>query len=55
MIEKFNNEMIFLAYEEAANYAISKAQENDLILASGSLYMIGSMREVFNNLINHRK
>ena len=53
---KYNKSCLsFEEYEEAAKYAISKAQENDLILASGSLYMIGSMREVFNNLINHSK
>ena len=33
-------------YEEAFNEALKDAGKNDLILASGSLYMIGDMRKL---------
>ncbi|MFU7514913.1 bifunctional folylpolyglutamate synthase/dihydrofolate synthase [Clostridium sp. HCS.1] len=51
---KYNkNTLAFEDYEEAANYAIKKAKKEDLVLASGSLYMIGKMREIINEIINN--
>lgn len=51
---KYNkNTLAFEDYEEAANYAIKKAKKEDLVLASGSLYMIGRMREIINEIINN--
>lgn len=53
---KYNKNCIaFEEYKSAAAYAISKAKEEDLILASGSLYMVGKMREILNELINKDK
>ena len=34
------------SYEEALNDALKEANEDDLILVSGSLYMIGDMRKI---------
>ena len=51
---KYNkNSLAFEDYEDAANYAINKAKEDDIILASGSLYMIGKMREIINKIISN--
>lgn len=51
---KYNkNTLAFEDYEEVANYAIKKAKKEDLVLASGSLYMIGKMREIINKIINN--
>ncbi|CUO61673.1 bifunctional folylpolyglutamate synthase/dihydrofolate synthase [Clostridium disporicum] len=42
-------------YEEAFNNALKDAKENDLIIASGSLYMIGDMRKLITrNYINKK-
>ena len=42
-------------YEEAFNNALKDAKENDLIIASGSLYMIGDMRKLITrNYINNK-
>lgn len=51
IVKNYNeNCLAFEDYEEAARYAINKANKEDLILASGSLYMIGKIREIFNRL-----
>lgn len=51
MVKKYNkNCLSFDDYEEAARLAINKADKEDLILASGSLYMIGQMRDIFNKI-----
>ncbi len=51
---KYNkNTLSFEDYKEAAKYAINKAKKEDLVLASGSLYMIGKMRETINEVIKH--
>ena len=51
LVNKYNNNCLsFEDYEDAARFAINKAGKEDLILASGSLYMIGEMREIFNRL-----
>lgn len=39
-------------YKEAYLNAIKDANENDLVLASGSLYMIGDMRKIINKTYN---
>lgn len=53
---KYNKNCIaFEDYENAANYAINRVNENDIILASGSLYMIGKMREIINEIISNNK
>ncbi len=40
------NTIALESYEEAFYLALDKAKENDLILVSGSLYMIGDMRKI---------
>ncbi|MDU6296546.1 folylpolyglutamate synthase/dihydrofolate synthase family protein [Clostridium celatum] len=48
---KYNeNCQAFNSYEEAYMNAINDAENEDLVLASGSLYMIGDMRKVINNM-----
>lgn len=49
--EKYNkNSFGFDNYEKAIKYALKKANNEDLILACGSLYMIGKIRGVFNKV-----
>ena len=51
-IVKYNaNCRAFDEYEEAYLEALKNAKENDIILASGSLYMIGDMRKIINKLL----
>lgn len=51
---KYNkNCLSFEDYKNAANYAINRANEDDIILASGSLYMIGKMREIIKGIISN--
>ncbi|MDY6226427.1 MAG: folylpolyglutamate synthase/dihydrofolate synthase family protein [Clostridium sp.] len=51
---KYNkNCLSFEDYIKAANYAINRANEDDIILASGSLYMIGKMREIIKGIISN--
>ena len=51
---KYNkNCLSFEDYKKAANYAINRANEDDIILASGSLYMIGKMREIIKGIISN--
>ena len=46
-ILKYNsNTVAFESYEEAISKALKEAKEEDLILISGSLYMIGDMRKI---------
>lgn len=50
IVKKYNDNCIaFNDYLDAINYAKSKAKEDDLILASGSLYMIGRLRNIMKN------
>ncbi|MDU5111913.1 MAG: cyanophycin synthetase, partial [Clostridium sp.] len=50
IVKKYNDNCIaFNDYSDAINYAKSKAKEDDLILASGSLYMIGTLRNIMKN------
>ena len=42
--------MAFDKYEEAYLEALNDASEKDLILASGSLYMIGDMRKIIRKI-----
>lgn len=52
-IEKVNqNVEAFDDYNEAINEALKVAEYDDLILVSGSLYMIGDMRKIINKIIN---
>lgn len=52
-IEKVNqNVEAFDDYNEAINEALKVAEDDDLILVSGSLYMIGDMRKIINKIIN---
>lgn len=54
-IVKFNeNAEAFESYEEAFKSAFNGAKEDDLILVSGSLYMIGDMRKVINSFIKNK-
>lgn len=47
VIDKYNSNCIALdSYEEALDLALKESDENDLILISGSLYMIGDMRGI---------
>ena len=51
IVKRYNDNCVaFDDYLDAINYAKSKANEDDLILASGSLYMIGTLRGIINNL-----
>ena len=51
-IVKYNkNCRSFDKYEEAYLEALKNAKENDIILASGSLYMIGDMRKIINKFL----
>ncbi|WP_291653529.1 folylpolyglutamate synthase/dihydrofolate synthase family protein [Clostridium sp.] len=51
VVFKYNNNCVaFDDYDKAINIALSKANKNDLIVASGSLYMIGEIRKKFNNI-----
>lgn len=51
-IVKYNaNCRAFDEYEEAYLEALKNAKENDIILTSGSLYMIGDMRKIINKLL----
>lgn len=50
-VSKFNkNCKAFNKYEEAYLEALNDASEKDLILASGSLYMIGDMRKIIRKI-----
>lgn len=51
-ILKYNPNTIALeSYEEAFSLALKEAKEEDLILISGSLYMIGDMRKIITSKI----
>ena len=51
-ILKYNlNTIAFESYEEAFLLALKEANEEDLILISGSLYMIGDMRKIITRKI----
>ena len=51
VVLKYNENCIaFNEYKDAINLALSKANIGDLILASGSLYMIGELRKIIKNL-----
>ena len=54
-VSKFNkNCKAFDKYEEAYLEALNDASEKDLILASGSLYMIGDMRKIIRKIKAHQ-
>ena len=47
VVLKYNSNCIsYESYEEAYNNALKEADEDDLILICGSLYMIGDMRKI---------
>ncbi|WP_238947992.1 folylpolyglutamate synthase/dihydrofolate synthase family protein [Clostridium sp. YIM B02569] len=49
-ILNYNSNTIALeSYEEAFSLALKEAKEEDLIVVSGSLYMIGDMRKIIRN------
>lgn len=51
-IESFNKEVIgFEKIEDAVNYSLDKANENDLVLYCGSLYMIGEVRTLLKKMV----
>lgn len=51
VIDKYNNNCVaYESYDEALKCALDEADENDLILISGSLYMIGDMRKKIRKL-----
>ena len=53
-IEKVNNNVeSFESYEDAFKSILSIAKEDDLILVTGSLYMIGEMRGIINKIKLH--
>ena len=52
IIKKYNDNVeYFEDYNKAIEDVLSKANEKDLILVCGSLYMIGSIRSLFYNFI----
>lgn len=51
IIDKYNKNCVaYEDYEKALNDVLSEAQDDDIILVSGSLYMIGDMRKKIRNL-----
>jgi len=51
VIDKYNDNCIALeSYKEALELALKEADKEDLILVSGSLYMIGDMRKLIRQL-----
>lgn len=51
VIDKYNNNCVAISsYEEALKLALKDAKEDDLILASGSLYMIGDIRKIIKQI-----
>ena len=53
-IMKYNKNVIAIEdYEEAVIKAIKEADKEDLILISGSLYMIGDMRKILTNILKN--
>lgn len=47
IVKKYNKNCIsFNNYNDAINYAKRKAKEKDIILAAGSIYMIGEIRKI---------
>ena len=55
-IIKYNeNCEAFESYENAFNMALEDADEKDLILASGSLYMIGDLRKIITRKYLNKK
>lgn len=51
VVLKYNNKCIaFDDYDKAIQFSLSKTNKDDLIVASGSLYMIGEIRKKFNNI-----
>ncbi|MDZ4907023.1 glutamate ligase domain-containing protein, partial [Clostridium perfringens] len=51
VVLKYNENCIaFNEYNKAIELALSKAKKDDLIIASGSLYMIGEIRRILNNI-----
>ncbi|OOM73613.1 folylpolyglutamate synthase/dihydrofolate synthase family protein [Clostridium sp. BL-8] len=49
ILEYNSNTVALENYEEAFESALKEAEEDDLILVSGSLYMIGDMRKIINS------
>lgn len=51
IVLKYNNNCIaFNDYNKAIQLSLSKANKDDLIIASGSLYMIGEIRKILTNI-----
>ncbi len=48
ILEYNSNTVALESYEEAFSLAMQEANEDDLVLISGSLYMIGDMRKIIN-------
>ncbi|MDR3595564.1 folylpolyglutamate synthase/dihydrofolate synthase family protein [Clostridium sp.] len=51
ILEYNSNTIALESYEEAFSLALQEAKEDDLILISGSLYMIGDMRKIITSQI----
>ncbi|WP_315070240.1 folylpolyglutamate synthase/dihydrofolate synthase family protein [uncultured Clostridium sp.] len=49
ILEYNSNTVALESYEEAFELTLKEAEEDDLILISGSLYMIGDMRKIINS------
>lgn len=55
-IEKVNvNVESYDSYEDGFKKALNISENNDLILVTGSLYMIGEMRGIINNIVKEEK
>ncbi|EEH97559.1 bifunctional folylpolyglutamate synthase/dihydrofolate synthase [Clostridium tertium] len=50
VLEYNNNCIAFDDYDKAIKLSLSKANKDDLIVAAGSLYMIGEIRKQINNI-----
>lgn len=54
-IEKINKNVVsFKSYEDGFKYIYDKANKDDLIIATGSLYMIGEMRGIIRKSLNRK-
>ena len=51
-ISKYVDDVVAISnIEDAVNYTLKNAKEDDVIISAGSLYMIGTVRTILNNLL----
>ena len=51
-ISKYVDDVVAISnIEDAVNYTLRNAKEDDVIISSGSLYMIGTVRTILNEIL----